>query len=119
MRDVLSPGTLLEGKYRIDYALGRGGFGITYRAMHVKLEQLVAVKEFYPQEYAHREGTTGRLTVAKTQQDPYQRGLNHRRSAPIACGIGGEASQGKRKSNPGVSKSHLSLLLKNVPFLLQ
>jgi serine/threonine protein kinase len=76
MREVLPPDTLLEGKYRIDYALGRGGFGITYRAMHVKLEQLVAVKEFYPQEYAHREGTTGRLTVAKTQQDPYQRGLN-------------------------------------------
>jgi formylglycine-generating enzyme required for sulfatase activity/predicted Ser/Thr protein kinase len=75
MRDVLPPGTLLDGKYRIDYALGRGGFGITYRAQHVKLEQLVAIKEFYPQEYAHREGTTGRLTVAKTQQDPYQRGL--------------------------------------------
>jgi formylglycine-generating enzyme required for sulfatase activity/predicted Ser/Thr protein kinase len=49
---------------------------ITYRAQHVKLEQLVAIKEFYPQEYAHREGTTGRLTVAKTQQDPYQRGLD-------------------------------------------
>ena len=77
MRDVLSPGTLMhEGKYRIDYALGRGGFGITYRAMHVRLEQLVAIKEFYPQEYAHREGTTGRLTVAKTQQDPYKRGLD-------------------------------------------
>ena len=76
MRDVLSPSTLLEGKYRIDYALGRGGFGITYRAMHVRLEQLVAIKEFYPQEYAHREGTTGRLTVAKTQQDSYKRGLD-------------------------------------------
>jgi len=76
MRDVLPPGTRLdEGKYRIDYALGRGGFGITYRAMHVKLEKIVALKEFYPQAYAHREGTTGRLTVALPQQDSYGRGL--------------------------------------------
>ncbi|MDF5727137.1 MAG: hypothetical protein PUP92_03655 [Rhizonema sp. PD38] len=39
LRDVLAPGTLLRGgDYRIDYALGRGGFGITYRASHTYLE---------------------------------------------------------------------------------
>ncbi|MDF5727134.1 MAG: tetratricopeptide repeat protein [Rhizonema sp. PD38] len=76
LRDVLAPGTLLRGgDYRIDYALGRGGFGITYRAAHTSLEKLVAIKEFYPQAQAHREGTTGRLTVPIPQEESYQRGL--------------------------------------------
>jgi tetratricopeptide (TPR) repeat protein len=73
---VLIPGTLLRGgDYQIDYALGRGGFGITYRAAHTFLEKVVAIKEFYPQEQAHREGETGRLTVPTSQEESYQRGL--------------------------------------------
>ncbi|NJM72667.1 MAG: protein kinase [Scytonema sp. RU_4_4] len=76
LRDVLTPETLLRGgDYRLDYALGRGGFGITYRAAHTSLEKLVAIKEFYPQEQAHREGKTGRLTVPTSQEESYQRGL--------------------------------------------
>jgi serine/threonine protein kinase len=73
---VLPSETLLRGgDYQIDYALGRGGFGITYRAAHIRLEKLVAIKEFYPQEQVHREGATGRLTVPKTAQAAYERGL--------------------------------------------
>ncbi len=76
LRDVLPSETLLRGgDYQIDYALGRGGFGITYRAAHTRLEKLVAIKEFYPQEQVHREGATGRLTVPKTAQAAYERGL--------------------------------------------
>jgi serine/threonine protein kinase len=75
LRDVLPPGTLLKDTYRIDYALGRGGFGITYRAMHKDLELPVAIKEFYPQEHALREGKTGQLIVPNTKQDVYQRNL--------------------------------------------
>ena len=46
MSDLLPNGKLLDrGKYRIDYALGRGGFGVTYRAIHTDLEQAVAIKE--------------------------------------------------------------------------
>src|SRR5687767_13088498 len=48
-RDVLPSGTILDGKYRIEYPLGRGGFGITYRASHTMLERTVAIKEFFPQ----------------------------------------------------------------------
>jgi serine/threonine protein kinase len=66
---------LLKNTYRIDYALGRGGFGITYRAMHKDLELPVAIKEFYPQEHALREGKTGQLIVPNTKQDIYQRNL--------------------------------------------
>ncbi|OPZ86705.1 MAG: Serine/threonine-protein kinase PK-1 [bacterium ADurb.Bin429] len=55
--DTLPIGALLDGgRYRIDYALGRGGFGITYRAMHIELEHSVAIKEFYPKEIVYRDG---------------------------------------------------------------
>ena len=49
--DVLPPETLLRvTDYRIEYAIGRGGFGITYRAMHNVLDRLVCIKEFFPHE---------------------------------------------------------------------
>lgn len=75
MRDILSSGTILDNKYHVDYALGRGGFGITYRAMHLKTEQLVAIKEFYPHEYAIRDSSTGSLTILSSSKDAYRRGL--------------------------------------------
>lgn len=76
LRDVLPSGTLLNhGLYRLDYALGRGGFGITYRALQTHLEQQVAVKEYYPQEHATRNGTTGQITVMPTQKGAYERGV--------------------------------------------
>ena len=49
--------------------------GITYRAVHTGLEHLVAIKEFYPQEHAVRDASTGRLNVAGPQRKAYQRGL--------------------------------------------
>jgi formylglycine-generating enzyme required for sulfatase activity/predicted Ser/Thr protein kinase len=75
LRDVLPNSTQLKsGTYEIEYALGRGGFGITYRAHHTLLEQLLAIKEFYPQECAVRNGKTGSLSVPRTQEEAYQRG---------------------------------------------
>jgi serine/threonine protein kinase len=41
----------------------------------MQLERPVAIKEFYPQEHAFREGLTGRLVIPTTKQDIYQRGL--------------------------------------------
>ncbi len=76
MRDVLPMGTLLRGEsYRIDYPLGRGGFGITYRGIDVNLDMLVAIKEFYPQEHAIRNGKTGGLSVAAPQRNAFARGI--------------------------------------------
>lgn len=76
MRDVLPHATVLQnGTYRIDYALGRGGFGITYQAIHTALKKQVAIKEFYPQDQALRNGTTGNLIVPTAKQEIYQRGL--------------------------------------------
>jgi len=37
-------GTVLDGKYRIEAVIGRGGFGVVYRALHLIWEQPVAIK---------------------------------------------------------------------------
>lgn len=38
--------SLRMGDYRIESVLGKGGFGITYRAFETRLERFVAIKEF-------------------------------------------------------------------------
>ena len=46
---ALSPETLLhDGAYRIEAPLGRGGFGLTYRARDLANERDVAIKECFP-----------------------------------------------------------------------
>jgi hypothetical protein len=42
------PGTILDGKYRLDEELGSGGFGIVFRARHLTLDVPIAVKVFRP-----------------------------------------------------------------------
>lgn len=39
---------LNNGTYIIESILGQGGFGITYRARHARLNKVVAIKEFFP-----------------------------------------------------------------------
>ena len=46
---ALPPETLLHnGAYRIENHLGRGGFGLTYRALDIQNERAVAIKECFP-----------------------------------------------------------------------
>ncbi|MBX7218610.1 MAG: protein kinase [Blastocatellia bacterium] len=42
------PGTILDGKYRLDEKLGAGGFGVVFRATHLGLDRPIAVKVFRP-----------------------------------------------------------------------
>jgi PAS domain S-box-containing protein len=42
------PGTVLEGKYRLDEQIGFGGFGTVYRGTHLALDRQIAVKVFRP-----------------------------------------------------------------------
>jgi serine/threonine protein kinase len=42
------PGTVLDGKYRLDEELGAGGFGVVFRGRHLTLDCPVAVKVFRP-----------------------------------------------------------------------
>jgi serine/threonine-protein kinase len=40
----IGPGTLIDGKYRIEQQIGRGSMGTVFRAVHVTLGQRVAIK---------------------------------------------------------------------------
>lgn len=41
--------------YQIQSVLGKGGYGVTYLAEDTNLKKLVAIKEYFPKEYAARE----------------------------------------------------------------
>src|SRR5687768_2818050 len=40
----IAPGDVIADKYRIDAVVGRGGMSVVYRATHLHLDQLVAMK---------------------------------------------------------------------------
>lgn len=52
---TLPVGSILMGNFLIGRVLGKGGFGITYQAYDVKLNRIIAVKEYFPVELALRE----------------------------------------------------------------
>ncbi len=51
---ALPCGSVLMGNFIIGSVLGRGGFGITYRAYDVKSDKVIAIKEYFPIEYSLR-----------------------------------------------------------------
>ena len=51
----LEPGQLVDGKYRIERLLGRGGMGAVYTARHELLAQTVALKVVLPEIAANQE----------------------------------------------------------------
>ena len=67
----LPEGTLLQGgKYRIVRFIGSGGFGCTYEAEHVMLENRVAIKEFFVKDFCNRDGETSRISVGTESKRP-------------------------------------------------
>lgn len=60
----LKQGSLLKnGEYRIEMVLGQGGFGITYLATHVSLDDKVAIKEFFMKELCNRDEENSEVSV--------------------------------------------------------
>ena len=54
---TLKPYEVLNGRYLVGRVLGKGGFGITYIAMDMILERVVAIKEFFVQGYMYRDNS--------------------------------------------------------------
>lgn len=50
----LHPGMTLQERYIMGTVLGFGGFGVTYRAWDMKLETMIAIKEYYPNGIVNR-----------------------------------------------------------------
>lgn len=72
-RAALAIGTNV-GHYRIDNELGRGGFGITYRA-HDNQQGLVAIKEFFPQHGSTRDPVSHEVrTTSERDRGAYEEG---------------------------------------------
>jgi serine/threonine protein kinase len=57
MMSRLAKATRIAG-YQLGEVLGQGGFGITYKAKQLKTGELAAIKEFFPSDYAIRDGAT-------------------------------------------------------------
>lgn len=61
MHRFIRPNTILHGRYFMGNVLGEGGFGITYIGYDLVLDIKVAIKEYFPQNAAHRDGITSSL----------------------------------------------------------
>jgi serine/threonine protein kinase len=63
-------------EFKLEKVLGQGGFGITYLALDMNLMQHVAIKEYYPREFANRDSTFTIHAVGNTEdKDTFTWGL--------------------------------------------
>lgn len=67
-KQVLPLGTCIDNRYRIVDCLGIGGFGITYLCEDILLHRLVALKEYFPAEWAQRDETYVTVRQSKMLQ---------------------------------------------------
>ncbi len=72
--NALPAGTRLGG-YEIESVLGRGGFGITYRAYDLSLNKVVAIKEYLPGEFAMRTTDSRVGPTSEADRADYEWGL--------------------------------------------
>ncbi len=72
----LKPGSILQSKFLVGASLGAGGFGITYIGWDEKLYRKVAIKEFFPEQYAVRgmDGVSVRA-AGESYEDRFANGL--------------------------------------------
>ena len=63
-------------EFKLERFLGQGGFGITYLALDMNLMQQVAIKEYYPREFANRDSTFTIHAVGNSEdKDTFSWGL--------------------------------------------
>lgn len=73
----LKPGTILQNKFFVGEAIGKGGFGNTYIGWNEVLQCKVAIKEYFPTSLTAR-GTDGVTVTMKSDDAPgyFQAGLD-------------------------------------------
>lgn len=80
---TLPTGTILENNFKILSVLGDGGFGITYEGFNLLHKTKVAIKEYFPHEFAYRAipsmGDTVNYTIYPLQsaQKEFETGKIH------------------------------------------
>ncbi len=72
--NALPAGTRLRD-YEIEGVLGRGGFGMTYRAVDTYLHKVVAIKEYLPDGFATRTSTRTVVPTSSADRADYEWGL--------------------------------------------
>ncbi len=68
----LAPGTVLADRYILGQVVGSGGFGIVYSAWDLKLEIIVAVKEFFVSRLVTRAEGLKNLIITKKSHDEFE-----------------------------------------------
>lgn len=68
----LTPGTILADRYVIGLAVGSGGFGIIYQAWDMKLDTVIAVKEFFASRLVTRAAGTKEVIANKKSLVEFQ-----------------------------------------------
>lgn len=72
----ITPGVTLAGRYLVGRVLGSGGFGITYIGYDNLLEQVVAMKEYLPAEFATRMPNQSQVTIYRGEpEEQFKAGL--------------------------------------------
>ena len=74
---TLPVGTMLAKRYAVGKVLGKGGFGVTYKAYDTAIGKIVAVKEYYPNGLVYRDsGTTGVTVTDAKHTENFQSGAD-------------------------------------------
>lgn len=70
----LQPGTTLcDGKYIIEAKIGKGGFGITYKAIQNGLNRVVCIKEYFPAGKCTRATKKNTVFVQGTSEQVFEK----------------------------------------------
>lgn len=73
----LYPRTILSNRYMIGHVCGSGGFGITYKAWDMQLNEIVAVKELFPAGMVQRAPGKSEIIIFGSKQSEFEKEKDH------------------------------------------